>query len=245
MQISKTASLTNYLLPVYRKKIAHPAFIILPGGGYTFVSLRESAPIAHALNALGYQAFVLDYTTWEKDRNLTFQMLQEEVRKTIEYIVENADMLRVDPDQIYLMGFSAGGHLAAISGSLFYKYIKKVVLAYPYLSPKYNQDDSLEILGEGKEALHNLFNIDASDYISKNTPPTFIWGTYEDNVVALQAMLDYIRRCDATNIPVEFHLYEKGSHGLSLATEATMVEDEQVNPHVASWMLLLNAWLKL
>jgi len=248
MQISETASLTNYLLPVYQRKVNHPAIIILPGGSYTFISQRESYPVAVAFNAIGMQSFVLDYTTWEKNHQFTFQMLVNEVKKTIDYIVDNAEVLRVDPEQIYIIGFSAGAHLAAISGSLFYRYIKRVILAYPALTSKYLPEDKnvfySKLSIEDKTSIFNILSVDASDYISKNTPPTFIWSTYEDQIVDVQGILDYIRRLNHTKIACEFHLFEKGQHGLSLANESTAMGKDDIDDHVAKWFFLLKEWLK-
>ncbi|HKM10852.1 MAG: alpha/beta hydrolase [Bacilli bacterium] len=249
MQITKTAVLSPYLLPVYRKKIMHPAFLILPGGGYVYTSLREGAPVASQLNALGYQAFVLDYSCYERDNHFSLQTLLEEVKKSLEYIIENANMLRVNPDEIYVMGFSAGGHLAAIAGSLFYRYIKRVVLAYPALTHKYSAPDVLERFQQENPnldltSIKAIWQTDAVDYVSKFTPPTFVWGTADDTNVNPQGAFDYIRRLHQTKIPVEFHLYGHGVHGLSLATAATAEDGQQINPHVASWISLLESWLQ-
>lgn len=242
MQISETAALSNYLLPVYQKKVFHPAVIILPGGAYRLNSTREGSPIAHAFNAIGMQAFVLDYTTYEKNRNITLQTVLTEVRKTIEYIVENAETLRVNPEEIYIIGFSAGGHLAAISGSLYYKYIKRVILAYPSLTSKYWPTETDSPFA-GAEALGKIIGVDAADYISKNTPPTFIWTTFNDELVSVYGIFDYVRRLKQTAIPTELHVYQHGPHGLSLANEATAIDESQIDHHVATWFNLALSWL--
>ncbi|MGI6714459.1 MAG: alpha/beta hydrolase [Bacilli bacterium] len=248
MQINETAVLTPYLLPVYRKKMMYPAFLILPGGGYVFTSLREGPPIAQQLNALGYQAFVLDYSCFERDPTFNLQKVLDEVKKSLEYIIENANVLRVDPERINIIGFSAGGHLAAIAGSLFYKYIKRVVLGYPALTSKYvKQEVADELLDQtaGKDAssLRMIWSVDAVDYVSKYTPPTFIWSTAEDETVDQQGIFDYLRQLYLAKVPVEFHLYEKGPHGLSLANEATAESAAYVVPHAATWVKLLSGWL--
>ena len=249
MQITKTAVLSPYLLPVYRKKIMHPAFLILPGGSYIFTSLREGSPVASQLNALGYQAFVLDYSCYEREPHFNLQTLLDEVKKSLEYIIDNANMLRVNPDEIYIMGFSAGGHLAAIAGSLFYRYIKRVVLAYPALSQKYTLPDIWERFEKENpemdlSALKTIWQTDAVDYVSKFTPPTFIWGTADDTIVSPQGIFDYVRRLHQTKIPVEFHLYGHGVHGLSLANAATAEDGEQINAHVATWISFMESWLQ-
>lgn len=249
MQINQTAVLTPYLLPVYRKKMMYPAFLILPGGAYLFTSLREGPPIAQQLNALGYQAFVLDYTCFERDPNFSLQKLLDEVKQSLEYIIDNANVLRVNPDQINIIGFSAGAHLAAIAGSLFYKYIKRVVLGYPALTSRYVMPHVVEeleqaVAGQDATAFQTIWKVDAVDYVSKYTPPTFIWSTYADETVDQQGIFDYVRQLYLAKVPVEFHLYEKGVHGLSLANEATAVDENYINPHVATWIPLLAGWLK-
>ena len=93
-----------------------PAIVVCPGGGYMYCSNREGEPIALAYAARGFHAFVLRYSVgWDA---ADFKPL-EEVSWAIGYLRENAEEWNVDTDKISVMGFSAGGHLAASYGTLW------------------------------------------------------------------------------------------------------------------------------
>lgn len=92
---------------------ARPAVLIFPGGGYEFVSDPEGEPVALAYAAKGFQTFVLKYSV--KDKGV-FPAPQREAFEAIAVIRRNAAEFMVDPDKIAVVGFSAGGHLAASTG---------------------------------------------------------------------------------------------------------------------------------
>jgi len=78
----------------------------------------------------------------------------------------------------------------------------------------------------------------------KNMPPTFVWSTTEDALVSTKQTMLLIEALSRNNIPYEFHIFEKGPHGLSLANEQTSNFDYQTIPHVAKWFDLSIEWLK-
>ena len=91
--------------------------LICPGGGYQFTSDREAEPIALAFNAMGHHAVVLEYHC---DLQAVMPQPLRDLAQAIVYVKQHADEWRVDPEQVYVAGFSAGGHLAASLG-VFWK----------------------------------------------------------------------------------------------------------------------------
>lgn len=127
----ETSYLEPYLLnPSLNKRVRvkRPALIILPGGSYLYKSYREGEPVAMQFCAMGYQCFVLSYPTLWKEK---YESPEEDIElnpitpypeqvldvfKAIKLIRDKAESWGIDKDQIYLMGFSAGGHVAASAG---------------------------------------------------------------------------------------------------------------------------------
>ena len=137
-----------YVADKVRNFVRKP-LLVIPGGGYRNVcSDREGEPIAHAFMPYGYNAFVLHYTVGRK-KPFPCQLI--EAAKAIKHIKDNAEKYNVNPDELFVVGFSAGGHLAASTGVLWkldeiYKSVdmpygynkpKGVMLIYPVISPKF------------------------------------------------------------------------------------------------------------
>jgi len=228
------------------------AVLICPGGGYEFTSDREAEQVAIQFNAAGFHAFVVYYSYSPRKHP---QPLMD-VSKAMCIIRDNADKWKVDKDKIVVCGFSAGGHLAASLGVHWDK---------PYLSEKlnitkgYNKPNALmlcysvitsgefahrgsftNLLGE-EEDKELLKEMSLELQISKNTPPTFLWHTFEDDCVPVENTLLFAEGLRKYMIPFELHIYPQGGHGLSLATEET----DSSNPHVSTWMGLAIDWLKI
>ena len=89
-----------------------PALIVVPGGAYAMTSKREGAPIASEFFARGFQTFVLEYVVAGED-GVPYPEQLLELAAAVDYVKKHAEELHVNPDEVFAVGFSAGGHLTA------------------------------------------------------------------------------------------------------------------------------------
>lgn len=215
-----------------------PAILILPGGGYEHVSRRESEPVALEFLARGYQAFVLEYTVGRE--NIEKRNPEDEVSVALRYLSENSKDLCIIPGRIVLMGFSAGGHLA-LSSVCHNKDMRPcaIVLCYPVITAgKYAHKSSIYNLcgdDEEKRAYCSLEN-----QIDSSLPPLFLWHTTEDNTVHPMNSLLLSSALVEAGVPFEYHLFQKGKHGLSICTNDVGGREERT----CEWLELMFSWLE-
>ncbi len=209
------------------KEKRRPAVIVAPGGAYAFLSDREALQIGYAFLAKGFQAFVLHYSVSQEGACYPEQLIQ--IGAAIDYIKKNAEMFFVCPDEVFAVGFSAGGHLV---GNLAVEWdkippkygkeldckVKAVGLCYPVISSETGYKDSHENLLQGyteetKQELLKVLDLDKA--VGGQTPPTFIWTTAEDNIVPSENSLLFALALARNKIPYELHVYPQGPHGLS------------------------------
>ena len=205
---------------------ARPMVIVLPGGGYHGKSEREAEPIAMHFLAQGINAAVLYYST----APAVFPVSLLETLTAIKYLRENAEKYLTDKDRIYVCGFSAGGHLAASVGTHWNKresaeYFENtedvrpngLILSYPVIindGPQHR--GSFEnLLGDKKDDKEMLEYLCLDKQVSKQTPPTFIWSTFQDTCVPCESTLRFASALEENGVPFEMHIYEKGAHGLA------------------------------
>ena len=204
---------------------ARPAVLIFPGGGYEFVSDPEGKPVALAYAAKGFQTFLLKYSV--KDKGV-FPAPQREAFEAIAVIRRNAAEFMVDPDKIAVVGFSAGGHLAASTG-VFWNDAEvndskspeecrpnALVLVYPCITLD-AYPGIREVHGRG---LKNLEKLSLEKYVGKHTPPSFICHTATDTCVSPLDSLLFAEALTKAGVPYELRIYKDGPHGMSLATKA-------------------------
>lgn len=208
---------------------ARPAVLVLPGGGYGMTSRREGEPIANAFLGQGFQVFVLWYLTAADGVRYPEELL--EASAAIDYIKKNAKALNVNPDEVFVVGFSAGGHLTGNVAVEYQNVPQKagvaldckptgVGLCYPVISNSHGHFGSYINLLKGyseEEKAELLKTLNLNEAVSENTPPAFIWATADDGLVPAdnairfaQAMSDYGRE-------YELHIYPHGRHGLATA----------------------------
>lgn len=229
------------------------AVLICPGGGYNQVSVREGEPVALAFLAQGFNVFLLKYEVAPAVRHPQPLM---DVSRAMCLIRENAEEWHTDTDKIAVCGFSAGGHLAASLGVFWReKYIQEtlgisecmnkpnaLILCYPVITSKMgigHRESFYNLLGENQdECVYEKMSLE--DFVSKDTPPAFMWHTFDDSCVPVDSTLLFAQSMRKNNIPFELHIFPNGVHGLALCDERTGA----VNEHAGKWFGLCTEWLK-
>jgi acetyl esterase/lipase len=228
-----------------------PAVLVLPGGGYGDCSDQEGDPVAGWLNGLGISAFVLDYSV----APTRYPQALYDARRAMQYIRANAERFKIDPERVGVIGFSAGGHLAASLSNLYAEKNESVldaleqvsarpdlcILSYPVISwGEFRHQGSLEnLLGEDPApALIEKTSMELA--VHSETPPTFVWHTAEDGGVPVENSYLYAMALQKNDVPHELHVYPHGGHGLGLATLF-----DRRDPHVTQWRQACERWLFL
>ncbi|QAT39752.1 alpha/beta hydrolase [Clostridium sp. JN-9] len=197
-----------------------------------------------------------------------------DLAKAMVIIKENADKWCLDSDKITLCGFSAGGHLAAYMGvhwqddilkkkfkvhSKFFK-PNALILGYPLLDFKVMKDNLLEnpnefqkryfeisskaVFGNFNPSDKELTELSPVNYVSSNTPPSFIWHTADDSFVYVENSIKFASQLTRNKVPYELHIFEQGPHGLSLCDETTAGDESHISPHCSIWFDLAMEWMK-
>ena len=235
------------------------AMLVLPGGAYAFLAERESEPCAKAFLAAGFNVFTLYYSLNEK---AAFPRPLVDVSMAIAHIRAHAEEYNIDPDRIFVCGFSAGGHLCGSIGTFWnrdfaaFPGMKKgdnrprgVILSYPAASlmPGLRHDLCTElILGKKDYTDEECAAYSLEKQVTEDTVPHFIWQTEEDNCVCVENSLVLAEALIAKRIPTELHIYPKGPHGMSVATKEVYCNTpENIDPHVGSWVKAAVEWTQL
>lgn len=245
--------LDAYLLDDQQTTKKRPAVIICPGGAYMFTSPREGEPIAMRFLNRGAQAFVL----WYSVAPAVFPMALLELSKAVQTVREHAEEWNIDPDRIAIMGFSAGGHLAASLSTMWNRnflastldttddMIKPngSILCYPVItSGDKGHKGSFENLLHGMaEEYWELTSLETQ--VTPDTPPTFIWHTWTDEAVPVENTLYYVDALRKNGVSCECHIFREGHHGLALANAETEDGEGSVLPNVQPWIDLACNWL--
>ncbi|MBQ8323389.1 MAG: alpha/beta hydrolase [Clostridia bacterium] len=207
---------------------ARPAVIVVPGGAYAHVSKREGEPIAFEFLSLGFHAFVLRYVVGGEN-GLPYPEQLIELGASVDYLKKHAKELRVNPDEIFVVGFSAGGHL---TGDLAVEYASVsekagktldckpagVGLCYPVITERGHKGSFDNLLyGYSDEAKTELLKtLELHKGVTEDTPPAFLWAMAKDDAVKVQDnVLLYAQACAEKNVDFELHIYPEGFHGSS------------------------------
>ena len=218
-----------------------PAVLVLPGGGYARQADHEAEPVAEWLAGLGIHAFVLRYRV-APDRH---PAPLEDAKQAMLHIRSGAHGLAVDHGRVGVLGFSAGGHLAATlstavaTGSADLDVPQAVpdltVLCYPVVSytREVHQGSVDNLLGDAPPS-DRLAELSAEQQVTAETPPAFLWHTADDAAVPVSHSLGYAGALLRAGVSAELHVFPNGRHGLGLA-------DGEPGPD--QWSSLCAAWL--
>lgn len=238
-----------------RQNQKRPSILICPGGGYAGVSQREGEPIGLHFLPEGYNVFILTYSVCPN----RFPTQLREVAAAMELIHRNAEVWSCDPGRVAIMGFSAGGHLAAHYSTCYNcPEVREVfpssfpvsasILCYPVITadPKYAHMGSIiNLSGHDPITAEDIAKFSCEKQVTDHTPPAFLWHTAADNGVPVMNSLLYAGALADRDIPFELHVYPFGCHGLATVDEHTNNGLDEKTAHAAAWLPALKKWLKL
>ncbi|MFA5858482.1 MAG: alpha/beta hydrolase [Elusimicrobiota bacterium] len=239
-------SISLYLLD---SQIIRPVIVVYQGGGYGARAGHEGEPIARWLNSIGVSAVICSYRV----KPYKHPWPSVDARRAIRLVRFNAEKWNIDPARIGVIGFSAGGHLAATVSTIFEDdYTPEVpddidkisarpdfsVLCYPVISfSEYRHSGSMRnLLGENPdENLVQKYSLEKR--VTAETPPAFIWHTANDKSVPVENSTLYANALSKYKIPHEYHIFVDGPHGIGIK--------EQYPSIVPAWKQLFSTWLKV
>lgn len=250
--------MTTYILEDWEREkngIDRPLILLCPGGAYCTISPREAEPVALALNHMGFHVVILNYSC----APAVYPTALTEAAFSVKYIRDHAAEWKVDKNKIFVMGFSAGGHLAASYGVFWNRdflaasvgaeteYLRPngLILCYPVITSdeRYSNMISMKSL-LGSEYEEKRAGMSLEYQVGSQVPEVFIWHTFADESVPVENALRFVMSLRKAGIPTEFHMYPVGAHGLSLAGERLRRADGSgVQKECSSWISLLQVWL--
>ncbi|HTL18785.1 MAG TPA: alpha/beta hydrolase [Patescibacteria group bacterium] len=222
-------TLTVYLPEA--SKASGAAMVICPGGGYGMLAPHEGVDYARFLNEQGICGFVLKYRLGSA--GYRHPVMLQDAARAVRTVRARASEWNIDPGKIGIMGSSAGGHLASTLLTHF-------DAGHPGDPDPIERESSRPSLGilcyavitmgefthEGSKA--NLLGKDPSPeqvrdlsnelQVTKDTPRTFIWHTWEDNAVPVENSLQFAAALRKAGVPFDLHIYQKGQHGIGLGS---------------------------
>ena len=197
-----------------KKRATGRAIVICPGGGYTHLAMQhEGTDWAPYFNQQGIAVFVLKYRLPHGDCNVPMSDAEQAIR----LVRANAANWRIQKDQVGIMGFSAGGHLASIIATHAKGSAKPdfQILFYPVITmePAFTHKGSMEnFLGE-KPRKKDIFDYSSDRQVSRATPRAFIALSDDDTAVLPMNGANYYMECYRHDVPATLHIYPSGGHG--------------------------------
>jgi acetyl esterase/lipase len=227
------------------------AVVVLPGGAYVGLAANlEGRQVADWFTARGFRAFILQYRLSSNGYLLPVPLL--DARRAVQTVRARAADYQIDPDRIVIIGFSAGGHLAALASTQFVAGnpnaddpIERVssrpnysVLGYPWIGAISSDTSHLSYcklfnVMDRCEELRKAYSPDL--FVTKETPPTFWFHTFNDETVPVEHGLRYYEALVKAGVPAEAHVFAHGPHGTGLGKADAALDQ---------WPNLLEIWLR-
>ncbi len=228
------------------------AVVVAPGGAYLgLASNLEGRQVADWFASQGVTAFVLKYRLGAK---YLYPIPLEDAQRAVRLVRSSAATYGFSPDRIGFVGFSAGGHLAATTGTLFdagkpdaSDPVERLssrpdflVLGYPWLNAMQPSGHFISYCSVIKSIPPETCKIDEEKYtpsrhVTAQTPTTFIYSTSDDRTVPISASVDFYSALSTAGVPVEMHIFRHGGHGSGMGEgDAAMTQ----------WPALLAQWMR-
>ena len=227
------------------------AVVVLPGGAYAHLAGNlEGRQVADWFTARGFKAFILQYRLSSNGYLLPVPLL--DARRAVQTVRARAADYQIDPNRIVIIGFSAGGHLAALASTQYVEGnadagdpVERVssrpnftVLGYPWIGAISSDTSHLSYcklfnVMDRCEELRTAYSPDL--FVNKNTPPTFWFHTFNDQTVPVEQGLRYYEALVKAGVPAEGHIFANGPHGVGLGKSDAALDQ---------WPNLLEIWLR-
>ena len=228
------------------------AVVVAPGGSYLgLASNLEGRQVADWFTSRGLTAFVLKYRLGPKH---LYPIPLEDAKRAVRLVRSSAASYGFQPDRIGFIGFSAGGHLAAATGTLFdggkadaRDPVEQVssrpdflILGYPWLNAMQPSGHYITYCSMMKNIPPETCKLDEQKYtpslhITPQTPTTFIYSTTDDRTVPISASVDFYNALIAAGVPAELHIFRHGEHGSGMGAASAALDQ---------WPVLLEQWLR-
>ena len=232
--------------------------IVFPGGGYHARAEYEGVPVAECFNRLGFHAATLEYRVHPQ---VCYPGPQQDALRAVKILRSRAAELKIRPDNIAVLGFSAGGHLAGCCGTIWNEIDASdgdaadavdsrpdaMILCYPVIS----LDKDFGHVGSGrrlmcsaKKLLDNedpdpaeLEKLRLDLRVTADTPPTFLWHTATDKTVPVHNSVAFAEAMWANKNTAELHVFPRGSHGISWGAKLDKIPEVRIWPTLADRFL--------
>lgn len=230
------------------------SIVICPGGGYRFRSPREAEPIAMVFAAKGFNCFVAEYRVAPDVHPAALF----DVAHAVAWVRAHAEEYHADPNAIAVMGFSAGGHAACHLGVRWHDAAQMaefgltpeqaqpnaMVLCYPVITagPRAHRGSFEQLTGTTDLSVHAAFSLE--EKVTAQTPPTFLWHTWQDGSVPVENTLLFAAAMRRHGVQGEVHIFPFGGHGIGLANPLTSDSPDQNIPECAQWPELAARFLE-
>lgn len=241
---------------VPENKSSDVSVIICPGGGYYILAFEhEGYATAEWFAKHGVTAFVLKNRLPQEElfENSTIRPLQD-AQQALRLVKKNAERYNIDPDKVGIMGFSAGGHLAATASTHFDEQVGEItdttisvrpafsVLIYPVISfsDRFGHTGSRNNLIGTEPSVADIEEYSNELHVTKDTPPTFLIHAFDD-FVSIENSLSYVKALKKVSVPAELHLYDRGGHGFGF-TKKDRGPVETWPDRLLDWMVV-NGWM--
>lgn len=226
----RNVSVTAYIqaAPDSVSLVNRPAILILPGGGYEFCSDREGEAVAGPFLQAGYQVFILHYSV---QKYATWPHPLEDYEHAMELIRGNSEKWSIHKEKVAVIGFSAGGHLAACAATMAKNRPNAVLLGYA-------------LTKEQDIRAYNATMPDAVSAVTPDTPPCFLFSSVADHVVSVDNSLCFMHALAENHVAFECHIYAYGPHGFSTGDPAINYSRYRHCDRIPHWVEDGIGWLK-
>ena len=213
-----------------KEKTNGAAVMICPGGGYGILAAsHEGSDVARWFNEMGVAAFVLKYRLPDPQiMNNQQEVPLMDAMQGMTLIRQNAARYGIDSEKIGVMGFSAGGHLAATLATHYHRGPQAnekakpnfTILLYPVITfgEKAHTGSRDKLLGKLNTSPDMVAYYSNELQVTSQTPPTFLVHSEDDKAVPVENSINYYLACLKNGVPAEMHLYPTGGHGYGMRT---------------------------